>query len=465
MLSYRSTSFNKVENADRFDSKYFFLEDILEIYQFRNDFELIDLGDERLLINITDGEHAGQIFVEEGVLFIKNSSVKDFDISLVDGFYISEEKHEILERSALQKEDILFTTIGHLGSAAIVSDNFGEANINQNLVKIVIDNKVMDPYYLCAYLNSSLIKKQIASLFTGNIHGILTYPKLKKLKIVKPNNSFQSEISKLFKLAIEYEMKSNKIIINAKDKLKDYLGIDFKKIKKQNNYSVNFSQMRDNNIWTPKFFYPKYVNSLNAMKKKWNFEQLGSKKGLSSINTGKEPGSKNYNNYLDKNESDYAYIRTSDIYNFQMDLFPDNYVPLEIANDLNFDIAKDDIIFTKDGKIGRCCIVTQSDHVVPASGLAIIRSKDINPYYLFLNLILEEVGGYQAIQRTVYASTIPHLRKNRLEEFEIPLIDEKLIIELSNQVKEAFSLKEQKKKIILEIKNKLNRLLDPKNFD
>ena len=44
----------------------------------KNKEDIIDFG--TIIDKITDGEHAGQTFVKEGVLFLKNSSIKDFDI-------------------------------------------------------------------------------------------------------------------------------------------------------------------------------------------------------------------------------------------------------------------------------------------------------------------------------------------------------------------------------------------------
>ena len=124
---------------------------------------------------MTDGEHAGQTFVKQGIKFIKNSDVRDFNIDLSEDFYISEEKHKMLKRSALKDGDILFTTIGHLGSAALVPKNFGEANINQNLVLVRINEKILSKHFLVPYLNSRIVKKQIYAILTGNIHSILTY--------------------------------------------------------------------------------------------------------------------------------------------------------------------------------------------------------------------------------------------------------------------------------------------------
>ena len=39
---------------------------------------------------------------------------------------------------------------------------------------------------------------------------------------------------------------------------------------------------------------------------------------------GEEVGCVNYNEYIDKNNGDIPFIRTSDIINYQVDLFPDS---------------------------------------------------------------------------------------------------------------------------------------------
>ena len=67
-------------------------------------------------------------------------------------------------------------------------------------------------------------------------------------------------------------------------------------------------------------------------------------------------------------------------------------------------------------------MVVKEDKCILASGIVNIRIIDsINKFYIFqvLNSI---VGVYQAEQRSVIASTIPHLNIDRLKEIKIPLI-------------------------------------------
>ena len=57
-------------------------------------------------------------------------------------------------------------------------------------------------------------------------------------------------------------------------------------------------------------------------------------------------------------------------------------------------------------------MIVESDKCIIASGIAKIRikdehMKDFDPYYIFL-VLSTDVGVYQAFQRVVIASTIPH---------------------------------------------------------
>lgn len=448
------TSLSKIIASDRLEPRYYLILDKLE--ELKSKKKVMDLGDKKILKSITDGEHAGQIFVESGVRFIKNSSVKEFGINLLDDFYITEDKHNKLSRSALKAENILFTTIGHLGSTAIVPFGFGEANINQNLVKIEVNKETIDPYYLAAYLNSNLVKKQIKSLFTGNIHSILTYPKIKSIKIVIPDRAFENRISEDYKTALNKDAESYNLIKEAQALFYKNVKIDFKKIEKENTFEVNLSNFINDDLWTAKFSYPLYVKTAQALKNNWEIFKLGQ---IVNIKNGDEVGSDNYNEYLDKKDDDVPFIRTSDLVNFEIDHHTDFYIPNEIYTSLNQKIKNNDILFTKDGKIACCAMVTESDKAIIASGISRLRLKeDINkicsrlsPYYLFLVLTLPEIGKFQALKYTVTASTIPHLREDRLKDIEIPVIDEKSIKDIDIMIKRAFELKSEKKDIIKNI--------------
>ncbi len=162
---------------------------------------------------------------------------------------------------------------------------------------------------------------------------------------------------------------------------------------------------------------------------------------------GDEVGSTNYKRYLNRKESDVPFIRTTDLINYDTDLFPDFYIEEDVAKSFFQDLQAGDIIFSNDGKIGLTAMLTQSDNCIIQSHLERIRCFDINSYYLFIALSTEEVGQMQARRFTVIQTTIPTIANN-LSEFRIPLSKSSdTIIELT---KKAFELKDKRKRLINE---------------
>ncbi len=237
------------------------------------------------------------------------------------------------------------------------------------------------------------------------------------------------------------------------------ISIDFSKIKIEKTYSVNLSDFV-NDLWTPSFSYPQYVNTLKAIKKKRLTVSLGE---IATAKKGNEVGSDNYNKYLDKKNSDIPFNRTSDLVNYELDQFPDFYIPEEIYNELGQDVKVGDVLFTKDGKVGMSAMFTKNDRAIVSSGMIRLRLKaeakkyNLTPEYLFIVLSLKETGLYPAIRRTVVASTIPHLREERLKEFEIPILDKNSIDEITKLVKKAFKLKDEKKIMIKEVREEIDK--------
>lgn len=453
----------KVIKSDRFEPRFHAVYNKFDDYEKSLKYQILRFGDKRILKRITDGEHAGQIFVEKGIRFIKNSAVKDFSIDLLDGFFITEEKHNQLKRSSLKPLDILFTTVGHLGSTAIVPKNLGEANINQNVVKIEIEKKFINPFYLTAYLNSNTTKKQISALFTGNIHSIITYPKIKNIRVVVPDKEFQEDIANKYQKAIELDEKFYALIKKAQILFRQRLDIDFAGVEKQDHYSVSISSFAETGLWTPAYSRPLYVNTLKAIQRKWPTVPLGE---IATTQKGDEVGSDNYNRYLEKKDSDVPFIRTSDLVNHEVDQYPDFYIPEEIHKELKQDIGNGDVLFSNDGKIGLTAMLTAQDEVILQSHIKRIRLKKeairkyrVSQEYLFLVLATKEVARYQAARYTVVQSTIPTV-SDRVLSFAIPILDINSINEITRLVRRAFELKAAKKKIITEIRKRIDNYFE-----
>lgn len=457
-----TTAFAKeIGITKRLEPRFFYNQYLLKKYFDKFSFE--ELNSFTTLKSGSTPQHYEERKNIEDFYFIKSADIKRYNLNFSTISFVSKETHNTRKKFKVIPNDILLSNTGkYLGFACLFPEKINEATTNQNVIRIRFKEKTetkFTPFFIMTFLNSLFGQIEIESLLTLTGQKYLNMEKLRKFKIPKIEDKGIKEISKKTKKIIENEIESLSKLEQAQYLFYQKLGIDFSKIQKEKNYSVKLSDFKDADLWTPAFSYPLYVNTLKAIQKKWQTVTLGE---IATVKKGDEVGSDNYNKYLDKKDSDVPFIRTSDLVNYEVDQFPDFYIPEEIYNELKQDIKAGDVLFTKDGKIGMSAMITKNDKAIIASGMVRLRLKaeakkyNLTPEYLFIVLSLKETGLYPAIRRTVIASTIPHLREERLKEFEIPILDKNSIDEITKLVKEAFELKDEKKKLIKEVREEID---------
>lgn len=88
-------------------------------------------------------------FTERGIAFIKVEAISEEGRFLPQKFsYIDEVTNKLLNRSVLQKDDLLFTIAGTIGRVAIVDKSILPANTNQAVAIIRPDRDMIEPRYL-----------------------------------------------------------------------------------------------------------------------------------------------------------------------------------------------------------------------------------------------------------------------------------------------------------------------------
>jgi len=465
VIKITTTYASEIENTERLEPRYYYNQGILK--QSFEKFGFEEIRDIALLKSGKTPEHYDEKINEDDVYFIKSADVKRHNLSFTTISYITKETHKSQISSKVIPNDILLSNTGkYLGSACIFPLIVKEGNINQNIIRIRIKDGVktnLNPYFLLSFLNSYFGQIEIESLLTLTGQKYLNMKNFRDYKIPKIDKNVIEKISIKTKKAEENEIKSLNLLQQVQNLFYQKLAIDFSKIKKENFFSVNLSNFAEADLWTPKYSYPLYVKTLKTIQEKWQTVPLGE---IATFKKGNEVGSNNYNKYLEKKDSDVSFIRTSDIVNYEVDQFPDFFISNEIYQELKQDIKAGDVLFTKDGKIGMTGVITKSDKIIVSSGISRLRLKaeakkyNLTPEYLFLSLSLYETGFYPAVRRTVIASTIPHLREDRLKENEIPILDKNSIDEITKLIKEAFELKDEKKRLIREVRDEIDNYFE-----
>ena len=451
---------NDIQNEQykRFDAKYYIVNDFFNSLVITQKVKVTTLAE--LKEQIISGSYIDTYTTkEQGIPYLRVGDIKpfSFDENEDDFVYVSP---EVDAKIKIKENDILIArtqaTINKLGTASIADNHNSNWATSQHTTRIRVDENKISPFYLLAYLNSKFFKAQAALASHGSTRVEFTHSQLNKVRVFIPAKELYNEIVEKVKIVIEYNRQANKLIKEAKGIFKQVVALD-KVNTKQPYFETDLLSLKEFDIWNATCHLPFFTDNEKELKTKFTTVKLGE---VADIKKGDEVGSNNYNVYLNKTNTDYAFIRTSDIVNHEIDLFPDYFISGKIYDAVNQRLIAGDILFTKDGKIGQTAIVTKADKAIIASGIARIRIKknefNFTPEYLFAALSLKETGYNPAIRRTVTGTTIPHLREERLKQIAIPILDAEITNSITQQIKMAFALKTKRKNLICEVLEVLN---------
>ncbi len=410
---------------------------------------------EDLSSRISDGEHSHiSRNKKSGIRYLYGRNIKEGIIGfdpISDDPFIIESDFNKFTRCHIQQNDVLISIYGTIGKSAIYKEEYvGKAGIPRHISSIRLkkkDNQITSEY-LTAYFRSKVGKGQLFSSTTGNIQQLLSLKNIRKLDIPIAPIDIVNEITTMESSAILLESKSLTLIKQATIDFYNATKLLQEEFDVKRTFEVNLSGLTKNDLWTPKFSYPYYNEILRFLGRNFELISLGQ---LVDIEKGDEVGSDIYIEYHNKGTSDIPFIRTSDIINYEVDQYPDYFVEESIFLDLNQDLKENDILLTKDGKIGLTALIGKNDKVVISSGVSRLRinnvaiEKGITAEYLFLILAIKEIGLFGTTKRSVTASTIPHLREARIKDIEIPVLPNKEMVHLTNLIKQAYAFKDDRK--------------------
>lgn len=449
----KNSKYSDIQENLRFDSRYYYLGEVLNKTLSRFEVKPIDSFTRTIRKGIFDLN--SKFYRTSGVPFIRISNLMSFTLDEKGMVYIPVANHKKESNTILVPGDLALSKIGkYLGKIAQVPLRYDEVNISQNIIGVAFNCEDYKRKYVFLYLTTALAINQILRVSKQHNQNKLTLPDIRNLRIPLLSDSKMKYYAKVVEEMSILENDSYNLLLKAKALFLKKLDIDFKKVKKEFSFNSKLGAIRKESFFSPQFSNPLYNNTIKEFDK---FEVMSLRELVDDFK-GVEVGSENYNLYQDKIDSDIPFIRTSDIVNHEIDNYPDFYISDEIYTEINQGLETNDIIFSKDGSIGNCALVTENDNVIISSGYSILRMKEeskISSFYLFCALSTEEIGGYQAKKRTVIAATIPHLRPGNLLKIRIPILPENDRKEISEIVKQAFDKKSERKKKLDGIKKEL----------
>ena len=158
----------------------------------------------------------GKNFSNCGINFIKVESISESGTFLTDKFcYIDEETNEMLKRSIIEEDDVLFSIAGAIGRTAHVTKDILPANTNQALAIIRPATEKVIPRFLKYYLSSGDIKEYAKSRTVQSVQANVSLSILADMPIIIPPVQEQVNILRILSSLddkIELNRKMNKTL-------------------------------------------------------------------------------------------------------------------------------------------------------------------------------------------------------------------------------------------------------------
>jgi restriction endonuclease S subunit len=129
-----------------------------------------------LIINGTTPKGGAEVYVDNGILFLRSQNVWRNHIDYEDVAHIDEKTNASMKKSILHKHDILITKTGRintenssLGRAALFEGETGSANINGHVYLIRINEKLVLSRFVLSILTGIAYRDYIRKVCVGGI--------------------------------------------------------------------------------------------------------------------------------------------------------------------------------------------------------------------------------------------------------------------------------------------------------
>ncbi|MUH34804.1 restriction endonuclease subunit S [Zobellia amurskyensis] len=156
----------------------------------------------------------GYDYQDDGLLFVTSENVRDGLLDISNPKFLPIEFNEKVKKSKLKNGDILINIVGaSIGRSCRYASHYEYANINQAICLLRIKESVSAEFIL-HYLQGNDTINRLLGVQNGSARQNLSLTDLRKFKFLIPNNTEQSNISKILscfdeKLEVLSEKKIN----------------------------------------------------------------------------------------------------------------------------------------------------------------------------------------------------------------------------------------------------------------
>ena len=205
-------------------------------------------------------------YTENGIPFLRAKDIKEGLIDFSDVLYIDSEANELLWKSEVKPEIVLFTMSGTVGNTAIATSELDyPINSSQDVAKIFTSQK-LNPHYLSVFLQSSYGKRQATRLPVGSVQQHVFLWQLEKLVIPLFENTFQSDLESCSKLVLQLQREAGNSYQQAQTLLLSELDLASWQPQHRLTFVKSYSDTQQAGRIDAEHFQPKYDDIVDAIE-------------------------------------------------------------------------------------------------------------------------------------------------------------------------------------------------------
>lgn len=161
------------------------------------EWDYVDLGSMSDVTKLAGYEFTKHIVYKDTgrVIALRGLNVKNNKLDLSEVKYIDDSDLNMLSRSKLFIQDLLFTYVGTIGEVALIQEN-DRFYLAPNVARIRVDKTLLNPYYLLQYFNDHHFKRnEIEKYVATSSQPALSMTNIRKFKIATPSLEEQTKIA------------------------------------------------------------------------------------------------------------------------------------------------------------------------------------------------------------------------------------------------------------------------------
>lgn len=428
----------KANKVGRLDPSYFLKNDIVRLGMIAGR-DNCDLGSQ---FYVTDGIHTSIDFDEgSGIKVISAKHPKDGFLDLRSYEEISSSSHAENPRTMLRDQDVLLSTVGTIGNAAVVQSKDLPANSDRHvaIMRALDTENQVSPEYLSIFLNSSYGKMQSVRETTGNVQPNLFLVKIRDIKVARFDEKFEQSITDCHRRAVSVQTKSGALLKEAEETLLRALGLEGWTPPEPLNYTARASDAFTAGRLDAEHFRPKYNVALAQVA------STGIK--TAQLTSLIEP-LRNGVDLRNFTETGTPYIRVGDIKGGRIEFDTAKRVAdsaLSVKKSIH--LKAGDILFTRKGSFGNAAVVSgnQTDAIL-STEIMLLRLNEGAPKEVLPDYLAALFNGYfgklQA-EKWAHGVAFYSVTQDDLYKFEIPLLDKSIQLLIAEKYDDAEQLRIQ----------------------